>query len=82
MQGFNLPQNTENPTSLSDITAAAGWDIIECDPYSVGPQDIRLVCVDRSKGCDQLFEGGEENTIIRLPESVSNLRGTVVWTNT
>ena len=65
------PKNTENPTSLSDITTAAGWDIIECDPYSVGPQDVRLVCTDRSKHCDQLFEGGEENTIVKLPESVS-----------
>ncbi|KIM33069.1 hypothetical protein M408DRAFT_326729 [Serendipita vermifera MAFF 305830] len=64
-----LAINTENPTSLSDITDAAGWDIISCDPYSTGPQDIRLVCVDRTKGCDQLFEGGEENTIIRLPEN-------------
>ncbi|KAG8835103.1 hypothetical protein FRC17_005224 [Serendipita sp. 399] len=64
-----LSINTEKPTSLSDITSAAGWDIIECDPYSVGPQDVRLVCTDRSKGCDQLFEGGEENTIVLLPET-------------
>ncbi|CCA68979.1 hypothetical protein PIIN_02839 [Serendipita indica DSM 11827] len=64
-----LAINTENPSSLSDITAAAGWDIIECDPDSVGPQDVRLVCTDRSKNCDQLFEGGEENTIVKLPDS-------------
>ncbi|PVF93429.1 hypothetical protein CPB86DRAFT_109040 [Serendipita vermifera] len=64
-----LAINTEKPSSLSDITAAAGWDIIECDPYSIGPQDIRLVCTDRPKGCDQLFEDGEENTIVRLPDN-------------
>lgn len=66
----NRLQNTESHTSLSDITDAAGWDIIECDTGSTGVQDIRLVCTDTSKGCDHLFEGGEEHTIVRLPEHV------------
>ncbi|CAG8733695.1 110_t:CDS:2, partial [Acaulospora colombiana] len=61
--------NTEKPSSLSDITTAAGWDIIECDPNSIGPQDIRLVCTERDRGCNQLFEDGEENTIVRLPDN-------------
>jgi len=65
----NLVINAESTDALSDITSASGWDIINCDPKSTDPQDIRLVCVDQAKGCSQLFDGGVENTIVRLPES-------------
>ena len=57
-------------TSISDITNAAGWEILGCDGKSTDPQDIRLVCTNPDKQCDSLFKGGAENTLIRLPNSV------------
>jgi hypothetical protein len=56
-------------TSISDITNAAGWEILGCDGKSTDPQDIRLVCTNPDKQCDSLFKGGAENTLIRLPNS-------------
>jgi hypothetical protein len=58
--------------TVSDITSAAGWEILGCDPNSSQPQDIRLVCTNPSAGCSQLFQGGAEDTIVRLPESCSS----------
>ena len=36
-------------------------------------QDIRLVCMHDDASCEHLLEGGAENTIVRLPESVRSL---------
>ena len=55
--------------AISDITPAAGWQILSCDPNGMD-QDIRLVCMHDDASCDHLLEGGAENTIVRLPESV------------
>ncbi|KAF8066939.1 hypothetical protein FPV67DRAFT_1417007 [Lyophyllum atratum] len=58
--------------AISDITTAAGWEILGCSPDKLS-QDIRLVCnSDDSKaaGCSHLYESaGAEGKIVRLPES-------------
>jgi hypothetical protein len=69
----NLVINAASTDSLSDITSAACWEILNCDPKSTDPQDIRLVCVDQAKGCSHLFNGDAENTIVRLPESCAGM---------
>ncbi|KAF7289296.1 hypothetical protein MIND_01391300 [Mycena indigotica] len=56
-------------TALSDITKAAGWTILDCNP-SLPAQNIRLVCTGDDEQCSHLFEGtGAENTLVRLPTS-------------
>jgi len=74
-----LHQNAVSTDVLSDITSAAGWEILNCDSKSTDPQDIRLVCVDKAKGCSQLFSGGVENTIVRLPEDCAGMCIPCVW---
>ncbi|KLO13395.1 hypothetical protein SCHPADRAFT_366949 [Schizopora paradoxa] len=56
------------PSSISDITSAAGWSILNCTT-NTNAQTIQLVCSDESKGCDHLFQQGAEDTVVRLPES-------------
>ncbi|KAJ2923649.1 hypothetical protein H1R20_g13452, partial [Candolleomyces eurysporus] len=54
--------------SITDITAAAGWEILDCQEDSLS-QDIRLVCSDESK-CHHLFRNiGAVGKIARLPDS-------------
>lgn len=57
------------PEAISDISEAAGWDIIGCNATSTEAQVIRLVCTKPENGCDDLFLGGAEHTIVRLPDS-------------
>ncbi|TDL21237.1 hypothetical protein BD410DRAFT_771726 [Rickenella mellea] len=62
---------TGTSNAISDITGAAGWEIMDCDPNSEA-QDIRLVCKSadtNAAGCDHLYQNGAENTIVRLPEN-------------
>ncbi|KAJ8496097.1 hypothetical protein ONZ45_g12592 [Pleurotus djamor] len=58
--------------SLTDITPAAGWVILDCDPHST-EQEIRLVCSSANHedvGCNHVFsDGGAEHKVVRLPES-------------
>ncbi|KAJ7150538.1 hypothetical protein C8R43DRAFT_887267 [Mycena crocata] len=55
-------------TAISDITEAAGWKILGCDPDAL-TQDIRLVCMGGDM-CQHLYEGhGAVDTIVRLPAS-------------
>ncbi|KAK0472756.1 hypothetical protein IW261DRAFT_1343360 [Armillaria novae-zelandiae] len=58
--------------TLSDITPAAGWEIIDCAPGAIA-QEIRLVCLNNdtgSTGCDHLYQNdGATGKIVRLPES-------------
>ncbi|KAJ7708197.1 hypothetical protein B0H17DRAFT_1031883 [Mycena rosella] len=56
------------PTAISDITTAAGWTILNCDPNALA-QDIRLVCTGAASDCDHLFQGGATDTLVRLPTS-------------
>ena len=58
-----------SPTAVSDLTPAAGWQILDCDSNSTA-QDIRAVCADPSASCEHLFQGGAVGTIVRLPENV------------
>ena len=44
---------------------------MDCDDASTAAQDVRIVCHNPDAGCEHLFEGGAENTIVRLPEEVS-----------
>ena len=56
---------------MSDITPAAGWHILDCDPNSLGQQTIRLVCESKDEeaaGCNAIHEGGAENTVVRMPD--------------
>ncbi|KAJ8515528.1 hypothetical protein ONZ45_g7073 [Pleurotus djamor] len=59
-----------SPKTITDITPAAGWVILDCDP-NVLAQDIRLVCQsDDEEGCQHIFShDGPMNKIVRLPES-------------
>ncbi|KAK0200045.1 hypothetical protein DFS33DRAFT_1267849 [Desarmillaria ectypa] len=58
--------------ALSDITPAAGWEIIDCASDAL-TQDIRLVCLNNdtsSTDCDHLYQNdGAVGKIVRLPES-------------
>ncbi|OJT15610.1 hypothetical protein TRAPUB_5938 [Trametes pubescens] len=54
--------------AVSDITPAAGWMIMDCDP-NTADQDIRLVCQDPSKGCDHIYTDSAAGTLVRLPKS-------------
>ena len=49
-------------SSISDLTTAAGWEILDCDG-STADQDIRLVCSDDSKGCDHPDMSGVHDII-------------------
>ncbi|KAF7368685.1 hypothetical protein MVEN_00193000 [Mycena venus] len=56
-------------TAISDVTTAAGWTILDCDPTALN-QNIRLVCTGDADNCDHLFQGaGAVNTLVRLPQN-------------
>ncbi|KAI5116203.1 hypothetical protein M0805_006760 [Coniferiporia weirii] len=55
------------PDQISDITTAAGWEILGCSA-TMPAQDIRLVCSGDENMCSHLYQNGAENTIVRLPE--------------
>lgn len=61
---------------LSDITEAAGWMILDCDPNKMD-QDIRLVCKSHDTagaGCDHLSKDmSPEGKIVRLPNSCGKM---------
>ncbi|KAJ7249854.1 hypothetical protein C8J57DRAFT_1139113 [Mycena rebaudengoi] len=58
-----------NTAAISDITPAAGWEIIGCSPTALA-QDIRLVCTGDKSQCQHLYSGhGAVDTLVRLPES-------------
>ncbi|KAJ8495917.1 hypothetical protein ONZ45_g12648 [Pleurotus djamor] len=55
--------------AITDITPAAGWVVLECDPHLL-QQEIRLVCQGSDEAaCGHLFEHGPEHKVVRLPES-------------
>ncbi|KAJ7149272.1 hypothetical protein C8R43DRAFT_888085 [Mycena crocata] len=54
-------------TAIGDITGAAGWEILGCDPAALS-QDIRLVCTGDKDQCQHLYGGhGAVDTLVRLP---------------
>ncbi len=61
-----------SPSAISDITTAAGWQILNCTD-STNNQTIRLVCTDESMGCTHIFQEGAVDTIVRLPQDVSRI---------
>ncbi|KAJ8519992.1 hypothetical protein ONZ45_g3122 [Pleurotus djamor] len=77
---YDLPDGSKNgygtlkifggPASISDITPAAGWVVLECDENSL-EQKIRLVCRDGDESqCGHLFSHhGAVDKIVRLPEN-------------
>ncbi|EPS95680.1 hypothetical protein FOMPIDRAFT_1131914 [Fomitopsis schrenkii] len=70
-----------SPTAISDLTSAAGWQILDCDANSTA-QDIRAVCTDPNASCEHLFQGGAVGTIVRLPENCTAMpfaRVAKVW---
>ncbi|KAJ7088827.1 hypothetical protein B0H15DRAFT_780532 [Mycena belliarum] len=58
--------------AITDITTAADWHIIGCDPNALS-QDIRLVCAnpdDPDSKCGHLYQNiGAVNKLVRLPEN-------------
>lgn len=60
-------------SAISDITPAAGWTILDCDPNAVS-QEIRLVCTGDEETCNHIYQGGCKSTLVRLPESVRLFR--------
>ncbi|KAH9846167.1 hypothetical protein C2E23DRAFT_602807 [Lenzites betulinus] len=60
------------PDAVSDITAAAGWMIMDCDSEGTD-QDIRLVCQDPDKGCDHLYTNRAAGTLVRLPDNCGSI---------
>ncbi|KAJ3547983.1 hypothetical protein NM688_g5348 [Phlebia brevispora] len=59
-------------SSISDLTPAAGWTIIECD-VNATVQDIRAVCTGDNTTCSHLYNNGAVNTIVRLPENCGSM---------
>ncbi|KAJ8482939.1 hypothetical protein ONZ45_g14772 [Pleurotus djamor] len=65
----------KSPYAIADITPAAGWVVLDCDPNAL-EQEIRLVCKSddaEGAGCNHFFDGGHGpvDKYVRLPESVS-----------
>ncbi|KAF7292379.1 hypothetical protein HMN09_01222000 [Mycena chlorophos] len=58
--------------AITDITTAAGWQILGCDPDALS-QDIRLVCTnedDPASQCGHLYRNiSAVNKLVRLPET-------------
>ncbi|KAJ8517247.1 hypothetical protein ONZ45_g5540 [Pleurotus djamor] len=69
-QGSGIFAMSGSPKALTDITPAAGWVILDCDPNAL-KQEIRLVCRDGEEdACNHLSSyGGPVNKVVRLPES-------------
>ncbi|KAE9409819.1 hypothetical protein BT96DRAFT_871648 [Gymnopus androsaceus JB14] len=69
--GSGTMQIWGSQNALSDITSAAGWQILNCSSTEMA-QDIRLVCMSsdtEAAGCDHVFQaGGAVGKIVRLPE--------------
>ncbi|KAJ3927693.1 MAG: hypothetical protein NXY57DRAFT_903430 [Lentinula lateritia] len=69
--GSGTMQIWGSSNAISDITTAAGWEILNCSATAMA-QDIRLVCMSsdtEGAGCDHLFQaGGAEGKLVRLPE--------------
>ena len=61
---------TGSTKAISDITPAAGWTILECDPNSMA-MDIRAVCTGDADSCNHMYQGGAVGTLVRLPPGVS-----------
>ncbi|KAJ7282823.1 hypothetical protein C8J57DRAFT_1296618 [Mycena rebaudengoi] len=72
--------------AISDITGAADWEILDCDPNALA-QDIRLVCTTDSADakCSHLYQNiGAEGKIVRLPENCGSnafARVAKAWTS-
>ncbi|KAJ7023843.1 hypothetical protein C8F04DRAFT_969740 [Mycena alexandri] len=73
----NAPSGTlkiwGSTNAITDITTAAGWQILGCDPTAHN-QSIRLVCTedpnDANSNCNHLYQSiGAVNKIVRLPQS-------------
>ncbi|KAJ7113649.1 hypothetical protein C8R44DRAFT_741233 [Mycena epipterygia] len=77
---YDLPTNDPSSGTLkiwgsenaiTDITPAADWQIIDCDPNALS-QNIRLVCMndDPTSLCGHLYRNtGAVNKLVRLPEN-------------
>ncbi|KAA1475907.1 hypothetical protein DENSPDRAFT_452584 [Dentipellis sp. KUC8613] len=81
---YDLPSNSNTSatvqvwgasTAISDITEAAGWKILDCDPNGMN-QTIRMVCMNadsQNAGCDHVMKNGAENKLVRMPESCGKM---------
>ncbi|KIK63273.1 hypothetical protein GYMLUDRAFT_40982 [Collybiopsis luxurians FD-317 M1] len=68
--GSGTVQIWGSSNAISDITTAAGWQILNCSSTAMA-QDICLVCMNNdTAGCQHLFQGGDaEGKLVRLPEN-------------
>ncbi|EJD50572.1 hypothetical protein AURDEDRAFT_112184 [Auricularia subglabra TFB-10046 SS5] len=54
---------------ISDLTPAAGWEILGCDPaWESGEAHVTIRCTTGDAACAALFEGDAADTIVRLPD--------------
>ncbi|KAJ7143852.1 hypothetical protein C8R44DRAFT_864873 [Mycena epipterygia] len=79
---YDIPASTNGSASgtmtiwgsqdaITDITTAADWQILGCDPNALS-QDIRLVCMsdDPAAKCSHLYQNtGAVGKVVRLPEN-------------
>jgi hypothetical protein len=60
--------------AVTDVTEAAGWSILDCDPNSFN-QTIRIACMhsnEQEAGCSHLFRNTSPvGKIVRLPDNVN-----------
>ncbi|KAA1467370.1 hypothetical protein DENSPDRAFT_832394 [Dentipellis sp. KUC8613] len=61
-----------SPNAISDITEAAGWKILGCDPKSKN-QTIRMVCTSSSAPCDHVLQDGAVHKLVRMPEGCGSM---------
>ncbi|KAJ6492277.1 hypothetical protein C8R45DRAFT_990818 [Mycena sanguinolenta] len=78
---YDLPTTPDGPSgtmtiwgsenAITDITQAAHWEILDCDPNALS-QNIRLVCTNDNPDslCGHMYQnGGAVDKIARLPEN-------------
>lgn len=70
--GYNLTSYLQSgsTSAISDITPAAGWTIVDCDPQGHN-QTIRAYCSGDNNDCSHLYQNDAVGTVVRLPENVS-----------
>ncbi|KAA1475890.1 hypothetical protein DENSPDRAFT_911229 [Dentipellis sp. KUC8613] len=78
---YDLPANsgasatvqvTGSTTAISDITTAAGWEILECDADGLD-QTIKMVCTSTTAACDHVLQNGAKDTLVRLPQNCGQM---------
>ena len=70
--GTDLSSKNGPVSSISDLTPASGWEILDCSP-TLDRQEIRVICTGNATDCYHLFLDGAEDTVVRLPPTVRHI---------